>query len=110
MVLGDSFSKLLTSLASGICEVGVSSIIVGEGCCWSGIAAFSPSCSVSICQVFGSLKSLICCLCLAIWPLYMTLVHLPKIWTALGKCSLILVHWCTLVPVWNFLSPISFVG
>ena len=33
MVLGDSFSKLLTSLASGICEVGVSSIFVGEGCC-----------------------------------------------------------------------------
>ena len=28
MVLGDSFSKLLTSLAPGICEVGVSSIII----------------------------------------------------------------------------------
>ena len=105
----DSMSKLFSvSFGWGICETGVSWMVVGGGIssvgvssimvgerfvCSSGVTSCCSS-SVSICS--GSADGFFC---LVGWPVYIILVHRPKIWTALGKCSFIFVHRYTLVPV-----------
>ena len=94
------------AVGMGNCDSGVSSIIV----CDSGVVCdgWSFCCADSFCSstsvaLFGfRLRS--CC------PSHITRTHLPRMWTALGKCSFILGHLYTRAPVWWVMSPVCCFG
>ena len=80
----------------GICDAGMSSIIVGDlgvVCDGWSFCCGDSFCSSSSDVSFGfRLRS--CCLS------YNTRTHLPKMGTAFWKCSFMLEHFYTRVPVW----------
>ena len=84
------------AVGMGNCDSGVSSIIVGDSgvVCdgWSFCCADSFCSSTSV-ALFGFRLRSGC-------PSYITRTHLPKMWAAFGKCSFMLKHLYTRVPVW----------
>ena len=88
----------------GFCEGGVSLSIVGDsdmlsGCGWSfsDFVSFCLSCNF-ICQIFYCFVLSDGCRCRSGCPLFITLTHLSKMWTALGKCIIgAALHSCTSV-------------
>ena len=87
---------LFIAVGVGTYDSSVSSTIVGD----SGVICdgWSFCCSDSFCSsssdvLFG----------FRLWsgcPSYITRTHLPKMWSAFGKCSFMLEHLYTRVPVW----------
>ena len=129
VVVGVSIVDFCSSVAGGICGIGVSWVTVWDFGIWNigvslVIVGDSDLLSVftwSLCHVvsFGSISDSVCsfccckslsCLGRAGWPTYITFAHLPNIWKDLEKCSLIFKTPYTRVPVWYLMSPIFCVG
>ena len=90
----------------GSCDSGVSSVLVGDSVVvcddWSFCCADSFFSSTSDVLLDFRLRS--------DCPSYIMQTHLPKMWTAFGKCSFILQHLDTRVPVWYVMSPMRCFG
>ena len=90
----------------GSCDSGVFSIIAGD----SGVVYDGWS---FCCTGFFWLIYFRC----TVWfsftvrcPSYITRTHLPNMWTAFGKCSFMLEHLHTRVPVWYVIPPMHCLG
>ena len=88
----------------------ISFIAVGVGNCDSGVSSITVRGSVVVCDNWSfccadSFRSSISDVLFGfrLWsgcPSYIMQTHLPKMWTAFGKCSFKLEHLYICVPVW----------
>ena len=87
---------LFIAVGMGNCDSGVSSLIVcdsGLVCDGWPFCCANSFCSSTSVALFGLRLRSGC-------PSYITQTHLPKNWTAFGKCSFMLEHLYTRVSVW----------
>ena len=85
----------------GNCDLGVSSIIVGDSgvvCDGWSFCCVGSFCSSTSVVLFGFRLRSGC-------SSYITRTHLPKMYIAFGKGYFILEHLYTRVPVWEVMSP-----
>ena len=98
LVVGCVSFCVISFIAGGVgnCDSGISSIKVGDSVAVCGGWSFCYAdsfCSSTSDALFGFRLRSGC-------PLYIMRTHIPKIRAAFGKCSFMLEHLYTRVPVW----------